>query len=93
MNSRLVGGVEAGGTKINLAIGSGPTDIVESRRVDTTTPEATTKAILEFFEPYRPKLQSFGVASFGPVRLDRTAPDWGKLLATPKPGWWDLIRM
>ena len=87
MQGGFYGAVEAGGTKVNLAVGSGPTDIVASARVDTTTPEVTIPAILEFFEPHRAKLQSFGVASFGPIRIDRTASDWGRLLATPKQGW------
>jgi fructokinase len=81
------GAVEAGGTKVNLSVGSEPSDILASARVDTTTPEVTIAAMLEFFEPHRAKLQSFGVASFGPVRIDRAAPDWGRLLATPKQGW------
>jgi fructokinase len=55
--------------------------------VDTTTPGVTIAAILKFFEPHRAQLQSFGVASFGPVRLDRAASDWGRLLTTPKQGW------
>jgi fructokinase len=81
------GAVEAGGTKVNLAVGSGPTHILASARVDTTTPEITIAAMLDFFEPHRATLQSFGVASFGPVRIDRAAPDWGRLLTTPKQGW------
>jgi fructokinase len=87
MGTRAYGAVEAGGTKVDLAIGFGPEKIVHFARVDTTTPEITIAAILDFFEPHRAQLQSFGVASFGPVRLDRSAPDWGSLLATPKPGW------
>jgi len=87
MQAGVYGAVEAGGTKVNVAVGSGPTDIAVSARLDTTTPEVTIAAILEFFEPHRPKLQSFGVASFGPVRIDRAASDWGRLLATPKQGW------
>jgi fructokinase len=87
LQAGFYGAVEAGGTKVNVAVGLGPTDIVDSARVDTTTPEITIAAMLEFFEPHRANLQSFGVASFGPVRIDRAASDWGTLLATPKRGW------
>jgi fructokinase len=87
MQAEFYGAVEAGGTKVNVAVGAGPTDIVGSARVDTTTPEVTIAAILAFFEPHRAKLHSFGVASFGPIRIDRAASDWGRLLATPKQGW------
>lgn len=87
IQTKAYGAVEAGGTKVNLAIGYGPEKIVHVARIDTTTPEITIAAILDFFEPHRAQLQSFGVASFGPVRLDRTASDWGRLLATPKQGW------
>jgi fructokinase len=83
----LLGAVEAGGTKINLAVGVTAIEITDRARVETTTPDATIAAILRFFEPYRKQLKAFGVASFGPVRLDRMAPDWGRLLTTPKPGW------
>lgn len=83
----LLGAVEAGGTKVNLAVGTAAGDVIDRARVETTTPQATMAAMLRFFEPHRSRLKAFGVASFGPVRLDRSAPDWGCLLTTPKPGW------
>jgi fructokinase len=83
----LFGAIEAGGTKVNMAVGVSATDVFTVARLATTTPEATIEAILDFFEPYRARLTGFGVASFGPVRIDRDAPDWGRLLNTPKPGW------
>jgi fructokinase len=83
----LFGAIEAGGTKVNLAVGTSPNDYFASARIETTTPERTVAGILEYFEQYRPRLRGFGVASFGPVRLNRAAADWGQLLATPKPGW------
>lgn len=84
---RLYGAVEAGGTKINLAVGRAPTDIVATARVETRGPAETNAAVRNFFETYRDHLLAIGVASFGPVRLDRAAKDWGRLLTTPKVGW------
>lgn len=83
----MFGALEAGGTKINLAIAMAPGDIRASARVETSTPLITIAAIFDFFDAYRPDLRSFGVASFGPVRIDTSAPDWGRLLTTPKQGW------
>jgi fructokinase len=82
----LIGAVEAGGTKVVVAVGTGPDDIRATARIPTTTPEEVTRAMLAFFER-QPRIAAFGVGSFGPVRLDRAASDWGRLLATPKPGW------
>ena len=84
---RLLGAVEAGGTKVNVAVATEPLRVVDSARIGTTTPGETMDAMLRFFEPHRERLVAFGVASFGPVRLDRAAPDWGRLISTPKRGW------
>lgn len=86
-NRALLGAIEAGGTKLNLAVGYSPTEIIASARIPTEQPETTISKMLEFFEIYRDLLQGFGVASFGPVRLNRKASDWGNLLTTPKRGW------
>lgn len=43
------GGIEAGGTKINCAIGNGPNNIVAEARIPTTTPTETIAAIITFF--------------------------------------------
>lgn len=87
MDEVLLGAVEAGGTKVNVAVGDLSGKVCASARIPTTTPGETIAAILEFFDPHRAELNGFGVASFGPVRIDPAASDWGRLLTTPKQGW------
>ncbi|HKR36636.1 MAG TPA: ROK family protein [Steroidobacteraceae bacterium] len=87
---QIYGAVEAGGTKFLCAVGHGVHDILEERRIATREPAETLAEVLQFFHAMQLKygrVRGFGIASFGPIQLDRRAPDWGRMLATPKPGW------
>jgi len=89
-SSPLLGAVEAGGTKINCAIGRHGAAPVLATQFATTTPDATLAAIVQFFRDAQVAhghVAAFGVASFGPIELDRRSPQWGRLLATTKAGW------
>ncbi|WP_341713555.1 ROK family protein [Erythrobacter sp.] len=89
MNSaddRLVGGIEAGGTKFVLAVGRSPTEIVARHTIPTRTPDATLGEALDWLR-HRGNLAALGIASFGPLELDRASPFWGHITNTPKPGW------
>lgn len=82
----LIAGVELGGTKCNLILATGPDDIREEVRIPTTTPDETLaaiEAVLGWWTGY----DALGIASFGPVSIDRTAADYGFITATTKPGW------
>lgn len=86
----LLGAIEAGGTKMNLLIGTGPDDIRAETRIPTTQPEETLSAIIAFFRDARERglvPQALGIGSFGPVDLGRESPTWGWITTTPKPGW------
>ena len=85
----LLGGIEAGGTKFVCAVGSGPDDLLAETRIETTTPEETIGRAVEFLRRAAPgrSLAAVGIASFGPVDLDRGSPTWGHITSTPKPGW------
>ena len=90
----LYGAIEAGGTKIVCAAGYGPTEIPEGCRavIPTAAPGPTLAAMAEFFTQITAKcgaLAAIGIASFGPVDVDRRSTTWGRILATPKPGWSD----
>lgn len=81
-------GVELGGTKTlcGLAIGD---RLVETITLPTTTPDETLSAVsrqLDVWNDAAP-LAGLGIASFGPVRVDPVAPDYGQILTTPKQGW------
>ena len=86
MADRMYGGIEAGGTKFVAVVGSGPDDIVDRVRIDTTDPDTTIGNCLEFFARHD-GLRSIGIASFGPLELRPSHPDHGRITTTPKPGW------
>jgi len=82
----LIGALELGGSKALCAVGTSRHTLAEVR-VPTSTPDATLAAVERFFQPYRGSLGALGIASFGPLELSPAAPNFGGLLATPKPGW------
>ncbi|HUD94505.1 ROK family protein [Sphingobium sp.] len=88
MSEPLVAGVELGGTKIFVVRARGR-EIVDRMMIPTTAPDGTlgaAKQILLDWHSQEP-FSALGIASFGPLRLDRTAEDFGRMLPTPKPGW------
>jgi len=88
----LVGGLEAGGTKFVCAVGTGPDDIRAEARFATTTPEQTIRRAVDFFTEVaaRTPLAAIGIASFGPLDLDRRSATFGFITTTPKAGWQDV---
>lgn len=86
----LVAGIETGGTKILARIverHSGTT-VAESRWPTGTADEAARDLVQFLSEiPGGGRLTGVGVAAFGPLIVDPDSPDYGMMLATPKPGW------
>ncbi len=82
----LYGLVEAGGTKFVLGIANANRTLTARYRIPTTTPDEMIGAMLDWFAS-QPPLAAIGIASFGPVSLDRNSADWGHILNTPKAGW------
>lgn len=78
--------VETGGTKILARIVRGNKVLLEGRW-PTTTPQAAEDALCAFAARSPARLAGAGIAAFGPIVVDRAAPDYGEVLATPKPGW------
>lgn len=90
--NQLYGGVEAGGTKFVCALGSGPDDLHAESRFPTTTPDETIGRVVGFFREHASagQLAAVGIASFGPVGVDRAAPRFGHVFDTTKPSWSDV---
>lgn len=86
MNSTYIG-IEAGGTKVVCATGTGPDDLGELHRIPTTQPAETLGAIAEFVRANADRAAAIGLATFGPVDLQEGSPTYGHLTTTPKPGW------
>jgi len=84
----LIAGIELGGTKCNCILATGPGDIRDEARIPTTTPGETLAAIEAVLARWR-GYAALGIASFGPVSIDRQATDYGFITATTKPGWSD----
>jgi fructokinase len=80
------GGIEAGGSKWECAVGTGPADLRATETVPTTTPGETIDRVVAFFEREGP-VEAIGIGSFGPVDSKPSSPTWGHITTTPKPGW------
>ena len=82
----VYGGIEAGGSKWECAIGTGPDDLRATTTLPTTTPAETIDRTVAFFEREGP-VDAIGIGSFGPLDGNLASPTWGYITTTPKPGW------
>lgn len=81
----MLAGVELGGTKCVCTLGTGPDDVRAQATVPTTSPDVTLSAIVHILAGW--DYRSLGIASFGPLELDRAAPQYGRIVSTTKTGW------
>lgn len=84
----MFGTVEIGGTKTDVAVGATLDELSEPHRITTTSPEETLAGVVGYLRSS--DLDAVGVASFGPLNLDRSSDRYGSMLTTPKPGWADF---
>ena len=82
---KKIGALEAGGTKMVLAIYQ--EDGVELERITlpTETPEITMPKMIAFFREHN--IDALGVGTFGPVDLNPESPTYGYITSTPKLAW------
>ncbi len=82
----VLGGIEAGGSKWECAVGTSPDDVRATTTIRTTSPGETLDRVVAFFEREGP-VDALGIGCFGPVDRKPSSPTWGYITTTPKPGW------
>jgi fructokinase len=82
--------VELGGTRAAVVAGEAPDRRSPIVRLTTEGPGATLSSIIAALDGLRAEGWDFaavGLACFGPLELDPGSQQFGRILATPKPGW------
>ena len=87
--SNLYAGVELGGTKCVAILARGPEEVIARETVPTGLPDETLERLEVLLREWRAEhgLQALGIASFGPIDLDRSSATYGNLFDVTKPGW------
>ncbi len=87
----LLGALEAGGTKMVLAIGNENGEILDRVSIPTETPVITVPKIIAYFKDKN--IEALGIGSFGPVDLDKESKTFGYITSTPKLAWanYDIV--
>jgi fructokinase len=86
----LIGGIEAGGTKMVCGVGTWEKDhvsIVDSCQFPTVESEIVIPQMISYFKKW--PVEALGIASFGPIDLHKESPTYGYVKLTPKKGWGD----
>ena len=81
----MFGAIEAGGTKMVVAIGNDNGKILKTLEIKTETPEDTLPKILDFYK--ETELEAIGIGAFGPVCVDPGSPDYGTIGKSSKLSW------
>ena len=83
--SKRIGALEAGGTKMVLAVGTEDGQILERESIPTTAPEQVVPQMAAWFAERQ--VDAVGIGAFGPTAVDPASPLYGHVLDPPKPGW------
>jgi fructokinase len=87
----LYGALEAGGTKMVMAIGNENGEILEQVSIPTEAPAVTVPKMIDYYKDK--DIKALGIGCFGPVDLDRTSDTYGYITSTPKTAWvnYDIV--
>ncbi len=80
-----LGALEAGGTKMVLAVGNEMGEIFERKVIPTDTPEKTMPELINYFKDKN--IEALGIGAFGPVDVREGSGTYGRILDTPKLAW------
>ena len=81
----MLGGVEAGGTKVVVAVAEDPEAVVERVTIPTGSPREVLASVRAFLDRF--PVNALGIATFGPVELDASSAAYGEILDSPKRDW------
>lgn len=81
----LIGGIEAGGTKMVCAVGNEQGQIIDRISFPTRQPDETFEDLTAYFKQW--EIEALGIGCFGPVDLNKQSKTYGYITSTPKPGW------
>ncbi len=79
------GALEAGGTKMVMAVFDDNGRMTDRQARPTGTPEDTMPGLIQYFR--EAGVDALGLGFFGPLDLRRDSPDYGSVTATPKLSW------
>jgi fructokinase len=85
MTEKLLGSIEAGGTKFVVAVGDFDFNVREITQFPTTTPEETLAKVINFLKQF--EVAAIGIGSFGPIDINLESKTYGYVLNTPKANW------
>lgn len=80
-----LGALEAGGTKMVLAIGDENGNILEQKSIPTKTPAETMPEMISYFR--EKQIDALGIGCFGPICPDKSSERYGYITTTPKLAW------
>ncbi len=80
-----IGALEAGGTKMVMAVGDEEGNILERDSIPTTAPEECVPKMVAWFADH--KVDTLGIGAFGPTCVDPANEKYGSILETPKTAW------
>ena len=80
-----IGALEAGGTKMVLAVYTAEGQELERITLPTETPDITLPKMTAYFRDHG--VDALGVSAFGPLDLDPASPTYGWITTTPKLDW------
>ena len=81
----LIGGIEAGGTKMVCAVGDENGVVKDRVSFPTRQPKETFEDIIGYYKNW--DIKALGIGCFGPLDLDKKAATYGYITKTPKAGW------
>lgn len=87
MAVKKIGALEAGGTKMVLAVYDETMNELDRISLPTEDPSVTVPKMKAYFDGHQ--VDALGVGSFGPLDLNPASPTYGNITSTPKLKWRD----